>query len=79
MTPIMLCCFLSPNNWISASSAAAGLMSDQVDEGENSFTYYSSIFSNLSRGLPIDESDPSSVPPNEQQEDDQDFSSNSTG
>jgi hypothetical protein len=54
-------------------------MSDQVDEGEDSFTYYSSIFSNLSRGLPIDESESSSVPPNEKQEDDQDFSSNSTG
>lgn len=45
--------FLSINNGISALTDAAHI-NDQTKEGVH-LSYYSSIFSNLSRGLPIDE------------------------
>jgi hypothetical protein len=78
MTSIMLFCFVSNNNWIGASSKESALTSDQVEKGENSLTYFSSIFSNLSRGLPIDERESSSEPSNEQQGEDQEVNANST-
>jgi hypothetical protein len=48
--------YYSPsNNRISALTEEAAFTNDQaVVEGDH-FSYYSSIFSNLTRGLPIDE------------------------
>lgn len=79
MTTIMFSCFVSSNNWISASSEESTPVSGQTNEGENSLTYYSSIFSNMSRGLPIDKSDSSSESLNGQEEgEDQEVNANST-
>jgi hypothetical protein len=44
-------------------------MKDQVEEDGVHLSYYSSIFSNLSKGLPIDEGITSTESPNEQEGD----------
>jgi hypothetical protein len=53
---------LSSNKGIGALPEAAYIKDRVGEEGEGHFSYYSSIFSNLSRGLPIDEGISSTEP-----------------
>ncbi|MGH9924756.1 MAG: hypothetical protein ACRD5B_05205 [Nitrososphaeraceae archaeon] len=69
LTSIMDYYYLSSNNGVNALTKEAALMKDQVEEDGVHFYYYSSIFSNLSRGLPIDEGITSTESPNEQEGD----------
>jgi hypothetical protein len=55
LTSIVVYYYLSSNNGISALSVEAAIITDQVEKDETPVSYYSSIFSNLSRGLPINE------------------------
>jgi hypothetical protein len=61
--------YLSSSNRISALTEETAFINGQVEEGGVHLSYYSSIFSNLSRGLPIDEGISNTVSPNGQQED----------
>ena len=63
----------------SAITEEAAFPDEHIEKGAIQLSYYgSSIFSNLSRGLPIDGSDSSSEPPNGQEEDDQEVNASST-
>jgi len=61
--------YLSSSNRISALTEEMAFINGQVEEDGVHLSYYSSIFSNLSRGLPIDEGISNAVSPNGQQED----------
>jgi len=61
--------YLSSSNRISALTEETAFINGQVEEDGVHLSYYSSIFSNLSRGLPIDEGISNTVSPNGQQED----------
>jgi len=61
--------YLSSSNRISALTKEMAFINGQVEEDGVHLSYYSSIFSNLSRGLPIDEGISNTVSPNGQQED----------
>jgi hypothetical protein len=61
--------YLSSCNRISALTEETAFINGQVEEDAVHLSYYSSIFSNLSRGLPIDEGISNTVSPNGQQED----------
>jgi hypothetical protein len=61
--------YLSSSNRISALTEETAFINGQVEEDAVHLSYYSSIFSNLSRGLPIDEGISNTVSPNGQQED----------
>jgi hypothetical protein len=63
--------YISSNKGIGALPEAA-YIKDRVGAGEGHFSYYSSIFSNLSRGLPIDKGISSTEPLNGQQADEAD-------
>jgi hypothetical protein len=69
LTSIVDYYYLSSNNGVNALTKEAALMKDQVEEDGVHLFYYSSIFSNLSRGLPIDEGITSIESPNEQEGD----------
>lgn len=60
--------YLSGINSTSTLEEVAAFMSTNVEKDSAQPSYYGSIFSNLSRGLPIDESDSSSEPPIGQEE-----------
>ena len=63
--------YLSSNNWASALTEEAAFTNEHLEIDTTQLSYYGSIFSNLSRGLPIDERDSSSnEPTNEQEEED---------
>lgn len=61
--------YLSSSNRISALTEETAFINGQVEEDGVHLSYYSSIFSNLSRGLPIDEGISNTISPNGQQED----------
>ena len=61
--------YLSSSNRISALTEETAFINGQVEEDGVHLSYYSSIFSNLSRGLPINEGISNTVSPNGQQED----------
>lgn len=69
LTSIVDYYYLSSSNRISALTEETAFMNGQVEEDGVHLSYYSSIFSNLSRGLPIDEGISNTVSPNGQQED----------
>jgi hypothetical protein len=69
LTSIVDYYYLSSSNRISALTEETAFISGQVEEDGVHLSYYSSIFSNLSRGLPIDEGISNTVSPNGQQED----------
>ncbi|MGC1132529.1 MAG: hypothetical protein WA941_06885 [Nitrososphaeraceae archaeon] len=68
LTSIVDYYYLSSSNRISALTEEMAFINGQVEDGVH-LSYYSSIFSNLSRGLPIDEGISNAVSPNGQQED----------
>jgi hypothetical protein len=69
LTSIVDYYYLSSSNRISALTEETSFINGQVEEDGVHLSYYSSIFSNLSRGLPIDEGISNTVSPNGQQED----------
>jgi hypothetical protein len=69
LTSIVDYYYLSSSNRISALTEETAFINGQVEEDGVHLSYYSSIFSNLSRGLPIDEGISNTVSPNGQQED----------
>jgi len=69
LTSIVDYYYLSSSNRISALTEEMAFINGQVEEDGVHLSYYSSIFSNLSRGLPIDEGISNTVSPNGQQED----------
>jgi hypothetical protein len=69
LTSIVDYYYLSSSNRISALTEETAFINGQVEEDGVHLSYYSSIFSNLSRGLPIDEGISNIVSPNGQQED----------
>lgn len=69
LTSIVDYYYLSSSNRISALTEEMAFINGQVEEDGVHLSYYSSIFSNLSRGLPIDEGISNAVSPNGQQED----------
>jgi hypothetical protein len=68
---------LSNSNTISALTEEGTFVNDRLEEDVAHLSYYDSIFSNLSRGLPIS-GDSSSELSNGQEEDNQEDNSNST-
>jgi hypothetical protein len=64
--------YISSNKGIGALPEAAYIKDRVGEEGAGHFSYYSSIFSNLSRGLPIDNGISSTEPLNGQQADEVD-------
>jgi hypothetical protein len=78
LTSIVSYYYLSSNNWARALTEA--FINEDLEIDTTQLSYYGSIFSNLSRGLPIDEIVPSSEPTNGQEEEDiQQVNVNSTG
>ena len=69
LTSIVDYYYLSSSNRISALTEETAFINGQVEDDGVHLSYYSSIFSNLSRGLPIDEGISNTVSPNGQQED----------
>jgi hypothetical protein len=69
LTSIVDYYYLSSSNRISALTEETAFINGQVEEDGVHLSYYSSIFSNLSSGLPIDEGISNTVSPNGQQED----------
>jgi hypothetical protein len=69
---IVSCYYLSSNNWASALTEEAAFTNEDLEIDTTQLSYYGSIFSNLSRGLPIDEIVPSSEPANGQEEEEED-------
>jgi hypothetical protein len=61
--------YLSSNNGANALTEEMAFMNGQVEEDGVHLSYYSSIFSNLSRGLPINEGITNIESPNEQEGD----------
>ena len=78
LTSIVDYYYLSSSNRISALTEETAFMNGQVEEDGDHLSYYSSIFSNLSRGLPIDEGISNTVSPNGQLEDGGDNSNPTT-
>ena len=68
LTSIVNYYYLSSSNRVSALTEETSFINGQVEEDGVHLSYYSSIFSNLSRGLPIDEGISNTVSPNGQQE-----------
>lgn len=78
LTSIMSYYYLSSNDdGTSALTEEAAIINKHMEKDTNHLSYYGSIFSNLSRGLPIDEGDSSTETPNRQEED-QEINANST-
>jgi hypothetical protein len=69
--------YLSGYNITSALTEEAAFVHEHIEKDTTHFSYYGSIFSNLSRGLPIDGSSSSSEPPTGEEENDQ-VNANST-
>jgi hypothetical protein len=57
ITSIMSYYYLSSNNWASALTEEVAFINEHLEIDTTQLSYYGSIFSNLSRGLPIDEGD----------------------
>ena len=55
--------YLSSNNRASALTEEVAFINEHLEIDTTQLSYYGSIFSNLSRGLPIDEIDSSSSEP----------------
>jgi hypothetical protein len=70
ITSIMSYYYLSSNTWARALTEEAAFTNEHLEIDTTQLSYYGSIFSNLSRGLPIDEIVPSSEPTNGQEEED---------
>ena len=66
LTSIVDYYYLSSSNRISALTEETAFINGQVEEDGVHLSYYSSIFSNLSRGLPIDEGISNTISPNGQ-------------
>jgi len=78
LTSIVDYYYLSSSNRISALTEETAFINGQVEKDGVHLSYYSSIFSNLSRGLPIDEGISNTVSPNGQLEDGGDNSNPTT-
>jgi hypothetical protein len=72
--------YLSGNSWASALTEDAAFINEHLEIDTTQLSYYGSIFSNLSRGLPIDEIGSSSSEPTngQEEEDNQQVNANST-
>jgi hypothetical protein len=71
--------YLSSNNRANALTEEAAFINEHLEIDATQLSYYGSIFSNLSRGLPIDEGVSSSEPTTGQEEEDnQQVNANST-
>jgi hypothetical protein len=70
LTSIVSYYYLSSNNWARALTEEAAFTNEDLEIDTTQLSYYGSIFSNLSRGLPIDEIVPGSEPTNGQEEED---------
>lgn len=62
----------------SALTEEASFINEYIGKDTTHLSYYGSIFSNLSRGLPIVEGIPSTEPPSGEEEDDLQVNANST-
>lgn len=63
LTSIVGYFYLSSTNWTSVLAEEAAFMNEHVKKDTGHLSYYGSIFSNLSRGLPIAGGDSNSEPP----------------